>query len=166
MQFNESDYIDMTTAPRCFIYFLLDENGEVVYVGQTTRGMSRIEAHYKDKQFEKIYIIPTDETDLDYAETVYILKYTPKYNKTINLKDFIALKKVKEVVRKDYKLKILKMDRIFKMLEIMGVTPIQWDGVLYISLYDANELWGNTQVITDGYELFGEGLDEVFYFGI
>ena len=59
MKFEEGSYIDLTDIPKCFIYFLID-NEEVVYVGQTTKGLSRVEVHHKDKLFDRVYAILCD----------------------------------------------------------------------------------------------------------
>ena len=60
------------------IYLLLN-NDEVVYVGQTQNGLRRIMQHY-DKIFNKYAFIETAKDDLDYYEDLYIMQYQPKYN--------------------------------------------------------------------------------------
>lgn len=59
------------------VYFLLHEE-EVVYVGQSTSPGSRIAQHTKDKIFDRVLLIPTN--DLDNVEAKYIKKFQPKYN--------------------------------------------------------------------------------------
>ena len=60
------------------IYILLNDD-EVVYVGQTKSGLKRIMQH-NDKVFNKYSYIETSKEDLDYYEDLYIMKYQPKYN--------------------------------------------------------------------------------------
>jgi len=64
-----------------YIYFLLQEN-EVVYVGQTVNLHTRIKNHKKTKEFNKINWIQIPIKWLEYAETYYIIKFNPKYNKS------------------------------------------------------------------------------------
>ena len=70
------------------IYLLIKHNTykrpEVVYVGQSKRGIKRIFEH-KNKDFSDIAIIPCEEKDLNKLEQFYIEMYRPKYNKS-NLK--------------------------------------------------------------------------------
>lgn len=63
--------------------YLLINNDEVVYVGQTKNGLRRIMQHY-DKIFNKYSFIETTLEDLDYYEDLYIMKYQPKYNNFYN----------------------------------------------------------------------------------
>ena len=59
----------------CFIYFLLKQK-EVVYVGQTTRGIARPLFHLSsNKVFDEIKIIYCEEKDLNDYECFFIEKY-------------------------------------------------------------------------------------------
>lgn len=60
------------------IYILYDED-EVVYVGQTTNGLTRLLNH-GNKKYNKFSFIEKEEKDLDYYEDLYIMKFQPKYN--------------------------------------------------------------------------------------
>ena len=60
------------------IYILYDED-EVVYVGQTTNGLTRLLNH-GNKKYNKFSFIEKEEEDLDYYEDLYIMKFQPKYN--------------------------------------------------------------------------------------
>lgn len=70
------------------IYFLLDENDEVVYIGQSINGISRIFDHLKGsaknkKQFEYYVWIPfpgSTAEELSKYEESALQKYQPKYN--------------------------------------------------------------------------------------
>lgn len=83
MKFEEKDYIRIESINDTFVYFLLDGD-EVVYVGQTRNGLSRIYAHKKNKKFDGACVIYCDSLNLDYMEDFYITKYKPKYNKIDN----------------------------------------------------------------------------------
>lgn len=82
MYLEENNLHDVTDIPTSFIYFLTDEDDEVVYVGKTSNGMSRIQTHKKEgvKQFSKVYALLCEEEELDELEKFYIQKYRPIYN--------------------------------------------------------------------------------------
>ena len=101
-----------------FVYFLL-KNKEVVYVGQTTNGLNRIKQHFKEqkKDFDDYKIIKCSKKDLNELESFYIIKYKPKYNKSLNssivkctyiifkIKDKIgfnpySIKRIEEIIEK------------------------------------------------------------------
>lgn len=63
--------------------YLLYDNDEVVYVGQTTNGLKRLLQH-NDKFFNKYAFIETPVEELEYYEDYYIMKYKPKYNNNYN----------------------------------------------------------------------------------
>jgi hypothetical protein len=87
------------------IYFLFLHD-QLVYIGQTTQGMSRIHQHFKDpeKEFDSFYFIPIDlryvpdgKEFLDEVEMSYIVKYKPKYNKYII--EYIDIDKIKQLLK-------------------------------------------------------------------
>lgn len=79
MIFNENyPFIDDIKCHYIFIYFLC-AGDEVVYVGQTRVGLYRPFSH-RDKEYNRVKILPCEETQLDYLEEYYIKKYKPKYN--------------------------------------------------------------------------------------
>lgn len=68
-----------------WVYFLLDETGEVVYVGQTTRLFSRLRDHTKDDRKASIVasiklVRCRDERQMDVTEQFYIDRYQPILN--------------------------------------------------------------------------------------
>lgn len=65
------------------VYFLID-NDEIVYVGQSLNVYSRISAHKKDKDFDKVFVIKCQKEELTEIERYYILLLRPKHNKTHN----------------------------------------------------------------------------------
>lgn len=69
------------------IIYFLTKNEEVVYVGQSKKGIGRIYYHicnYKKKDFDSCYYIHCNETELNELENYYMIKYSPKYNKRLN----------------------------------------------------------------------------------
>ena len=80
------------------IYFLI-KNNEIVYVGQSTRGIRRIYEH-TDKEFDYYNIIKVDKEELDLKETEAIIKFNPKYNKSIPIKNNLYILKSK--INKEY----------------------------------------------------------------
>ena len=145
MRFEEADKsINVTNIPTTFVYFLLKHN-EVVYVGQTKKGMSRPLVHKYDKDFDEIYIMPCDEEMLDLVESEYIVKYSPLYNKTIKSGGYYLLRRARDVVRSvcnmpDYTLRHLKSDCFD-----LGIAIAIIGGKMYIAHNDL-------QNIMDAYE--------------
>ena len=70
----------------CCIYFLISNN-KIVYVGKSVNsGFDRIGAHlkYSDKVFDSYFIEPCPGGNITEIETEYIIKFAPKYNKSIS----------------------------------------------------------------------------------
>lgn len=65
----------------CCIYFLIKKD-EIVYVGQTTKGISRVYAHLGDKDFDSYAILGCKEDELNDLEAYYIVEFNPCYNGT------------------------------------------------------------------------------------
>lgn len=63
--------------------YILFNNDNIVYVGQTTNGVRRILQH-GDKIFNKFAFIEKPLEELEYWEDYYIMKYQPKYNNSYN----------------------------------------------------------------------------------
>jgi len=124
---------------RFLIYFLLKGN-EVVYVGQTKRGILRPFSH-NDKVFDTIKILHCNEEDLCVLEDRYIDKYKPKYNKTINLASNYPLKKARNLIRgftgnADFSVTDLKL--IIKKLDVKTVVV---DCNVYIKQSDFEKIF-------------------------
>lgn len=100
MKFNEpgKDIKSIPNISDSLIYFLLDGE-DVVYVGQTQRGLSR-PFHHSDKNFTKINFFRCPSEKLDYWEDYYIQKYKPFYNKQCNYKMRWGLYRVRKQIRK------------------------------------------------------------------
>jgi hypothetical protein len=79
---------DIKRNRNCFLYFLLNKN-VLVYVGKSNSNiLNRINEHIKDKDFDSVYYIALSSDNLlDEYEKKYIIKYKPKYNKTVYFRD-------------------------------------------------------------------------------
>lgn len=71
------------------IYFLFNKD-ELVYIGQSKKGLRRIYEH-TDKEFTSIKIIPCELNNLDTLEEELIMEYCPKLNKTIKFQNYKLL---------------------------------------------------------------------------
>lgn len=140
MKFEETDKtINATGIPETFVYFLV-RRGEVVYVGQTKKGMMRPLAHRYDKDFDEVYIMPCDEKNLDFIESEYIVKYKPEYNKTIGGEGYYSLMKARNTIRKkcnqqSYSIRDLKND-----CAAIGAKPETINCVAYIKIEDVQKI--------------------------
>lgn len=67
---------------RSGIYFL-KSNNEIIYIGKTTRGISRIYQH-KTITFDDFVLWPAPPESLDLWEKAFIKFYQPKFNQTHN----------------------------------------------------------------------------------
>jgi len=68
------------------IYFLLNDQDEIVYIGQSTNVVARIGAHLNDpdktRYFSKVAAVAVRPEQLDAVEQAYINAYQPPLNKT------------------------------------------------------------------------------------
>ncbi len=88
-------FIDVTPILRCGVYALV-RDGVVVYVGQSKKMLSRVEAHrsnwgrkstpswmpasFRGVLFDQVFVMPCRVEDLDRLERAMIDLYSPKYN--------------------------------------------------------------------------------------
>lgn len=114
----EEDAIAFEIKSQSFIYFLLKES-EVVYVGQTTSGLTRLYKH-RNKKYDQVKIIFYEPEELDRMEDKYIKKYNPIYNKKPNFSMNYSIPRIKSellwVIGR--KLNLWDINRAFKDLEI------------------------------------------------
>ena len=137
MKFEEKQYKEFVDMPSTFVYFLL-QGEEVVYVGQTTQGYSRILQH-KDKIFDKVRYIECTKDDLDTLESEYILKYSPLYNKTVNTKHYISAQTAVHMINKEFfsnSSRFINRRWLFKILDAEKFITYDSLGTKYISIYD------------------------------
>jgi hypothetical protein len=65
---------------RC-VYFLSDENDEIIYVGKTTDLGVRVRQHRRDKQFQTVHYVKCCLGNLNRLESLSIDVLKPKLNK-------------------------------------------------------------------------------------
>lgn len=136
-KFNEANAVTVEILESCFIYFLIND-GEVVYVGQTSVGISRPLSH-KDKVFNEIKLIYCELGDLDRLEDKYIKKYDPIYNKQPNMVMNISLTKAKLSVLANRGVKV-GMRRIRDAVRELNIRLWNYHGTAYMSVDDYEQL--------------------------
>lgn len=140
MTFEENNYINLTNCPKTFVYFLIDKK-DVVYVGQTTIGLSRVYTHYKDKTFTEIYVIECESDELDELENKYIIKYKPKYNLKLNTKlTYTYGRVVKLFNERMTATNRFTKHKLCKLITYFGIVPINFKNEMYLSVNDVNKL--------------------------
>ncbi len=132
MKFEEENYYAVENL-QSFIYFLIsDEPAEktVVYVGQSANGLHRPFMH-KDKEFNRVYIMPCSQSDLNWVESFYICKYKPKYNQNGG-RGFISLSRARNQLKTAWRHKTLTVRHIRKACTSLGIQPVAINGIEYI----------------------------------
>lgn len=98
-------FIEVSSILRCGVYALMRE-GVVVYVGQSKRMLTRIEAHrsqwarshkapdwlpIKGILFDRIYILPCRVEDMNRIEREMIDLYRPRYNVKLKAPTYVSI---------------------------------------------------------------------------
>jgi hypothetical protein len=123
VKFDEKgDVYTFVRCSNCLVYFLLQDD-EVVYVGQTSVGLSRPFSH-NDKKFNLVKVLPCSIDKLNETEDFYIEKYKPKYNKCRNYSAVYSLNKVKTLIREYYYSKFNVWD-LRKILNKLDISPFR-----------------------------------------
>ena len=132
-------FLTFNKEDKCYVYFLLQGN-EVVYVGQTSTGLSRPFSHH-DKEFDSIKALPCSFNELDETEDYYICKYKPKYNKSRNYNMIFSLKRTKSLMRKYYDPKFNLWD-LRKVLTKLKINPFydEYTGCECITIKEYHEV--------------------------
>ena len=68
----------------CGIYFLFDSTDTLIYIGQSTDILARIQQHNKDKVFSYYSYYECSKASLNNNEKACIEHYKPKMNETFN----------------------------------------------------------------------------------
>ena len=98
------------------IYFLLKDN-KIVYIGQTTNGLSRILSH-KDKDYDSYSFFPFLKHNLDYIESINIIHYKPIYNKSVISTTFTTIGGLNIQYKKFFgNANLLVLKKVIKILE-------------------------------------------------
>lgn len=135
MRFEEEGCEKVDFDRECFVYFLL-RDGEVVYVGQTTIGLSRIRQH-KDKVFDEVYVLRCDKHELDELEGAYIIKYNQVYNRKLNEGAYMSMAALKSGVRKDLKrlmsnVPCMTANLVGQAVRDLGIKTYTYNDALYV----------------------------------
>lgn len=147
MKFNELA-LELSANPIPIVYFLVDENREVVYVGQTVNGWSRPYQH-KDKDFDKIYVLPCPKKVVKIYENYYIYKYEPKYNKTIQDCSNYKIFNVREIVRNLKNDESIYIPDIRKMLNDLDINTYRDGDKEYVHVVDLVRLVESIEEVYD-----------------
>ena len=116
------------------IYILWNDN-EAVYVGQSTNIHYRLSQHYNDgkKEFDSYSLIPKMKDDLDSAEKYYIMLLKPKYNKIVP--DFVTINTLLGRV-KGFSNYNINMKEVRKAIKDLNIPSFDFKGV---DLYDKDK---------------------------
>lgn len=122
------------------IYFLINDD-VVVYVGQTKNGLQRPFSHF-NKEFNRLEVLECKEEELGILEDKYIIKYMPKYNKTLNFAYAYGLLRSRNEVRKNTKLKRYTQHDLKKDLIRLGIKikSNEINGNGYITVNELHDL--------------------------
>lgn len=132
MKFCEKEDYEFPKLPNCMVYFLLLDD-EVVYVGQTTRGIVRPLSHF-DKDFNGIKVIFVDREKLDEVEGYFIAKYKPVYNSKMT--GYLRLLSARDKIRAATELHDFTVTKLKKECKKLGINMQTLNGLCYISLKD------------------------------
>ena len=98
-----------------YIYFLFNENNEIIYIGQSESLYYRIHCHLKSiKGIKKIAFFQTCKEEANNAEAYLIVKYMPIFNRSIPQNDiYISLRGFKKISSL-YGIKELEVDEFMQ----------------------------------------------------
>jgi len=102
----------------CLIYFLINEN-EIVYVGQTKQGMSRVFQHFNTKEYDSYSVCKCKQEELNELEAYYIIKFNPYYNSDV-LPQNNMYKSIPSI-KKQYRINALALKKIAKLNNLQMV---------------------------------------------
>lgn len=123
------------------VYFLMKDK-QIVYVGKTENGISRIFAH-KDKDFDSYSFFKTEKSQLDWIESVNIIHYKPIYNKQFTSSKFTGLVGLNEKCRQKFGSRKMRLIRkVLQNLErnnVIKIVNIIKDGK-QITLINKNDI--------------------------
>lgn len=97
-----------------FVYFLL-RDGEVIYIGQTKKWLSRPFSHI-NKPFDEVRILECEPEDLDALEMQMIAKYKPTFNVGIKYVNTTSVNSVKKALLEQIASGDISWDSICKLL--------------------------------------------------
>lgn len=123
MKFQEDSdcTIKVPEHEQVFIYYLLKDD-EVVYVGQTTQGLTRPFHHDGGKDFDEVRIVHCEPNQLNVFESVAIEKYRPIYNKSAGVSD-CSLNSARTKVRELTGRSDIYLPDVKKAMKALGIEP-------------------------------------------
>ena len=117
----------------CFIYFLVREE-HVVYVGRTQKNIFGIYSNLSNKIFDSVYILECDEQNLNYYQDIYIKKYLPIYNNSMNMAMNMSLSKARDLLKEKYE--GFNLRHLKKLIQVLNIPIILFNGKQTISNTD------------------------------
>lgn len=120
------------------IYFLI-RNNDIVYIGQTKKGIERITKHFKNKDFDSYYFYSCDLKHLDILEALNIMFYKPKYNKSLN-DNFFTFNSIKNILKK-YFFITATIKKIKFFINISKIKIFYFDNIEYIENKDFEKIY-------------------------
>ena len=123
MRFEEKSDCTLTVPKhgQVFIYYLL-KDGEVVYVGQTTQGLTRPFFHDGEKDFDEVRIVHCEKKQLNVFESVAIEKYQPIYNKSAGVSN-CSLNSARTKVRELTGRSDIYLPDVKEAMKALGIEP-------------------------------------------
>ena len=112
---------------------------EVVYVGQTKRGIVRPLSH-KDKCFDEIKIMYCEENELDLLEDLYIKKYNPYYNKAVNYSMNYSLSRTRNKIRRHFNNNKFNLPKLKKIIKLLNIKIYTHEITPYINVDDYKKI--------------------------
>jgi hypothetical protein len=141
MKFEEKgDFLTFVKCNSCFVYFLLQDD-EVVYVGQTTAGLTRPFSHH-DKEYNFIKVMPCRYEELDETEDYYISKYKPIYNRSRNHNVIFSLQRIKRIIREQFNMPNFNLHALKQVLRELDINPFldEYTNTASVNIEQYNEI--------------------------
>ena len=111
--------------PECsigYIYFLLNDYLDIIYVGQSVNLTSRLTTHRRSIPFTRFSWIECDVDKLNDTEAFYIVSLKPKYNKSLPPNsEYKTLKAWKSEIWNWTKIPSSKVTK--RLVDKIGITP-------------------------------------------
>lgn len=120
----------------CGIYFLI-KGVDIVYVGQTKRGIQRVLNHHNKKDFDKFYFHKSSPwCDLDSLELKYIMDFKPLYNRSIASIGGYTLHKLNSLYKESFGRR--NMPIVQRILTENDIEGVQFGGRIYFTQEQAD----------------------------
>jgi len=113
------------------VYFLTDQNGEILYVGKTNRMHLRIGENAYRKKFDKVFYIEcANDKEASKTEIEFIVKAQAKYNTRLDDPESIGFLTTTRV-RSEAKAVGKNWNEVRKIVQMENVKTIEVAGVKY-----------------------------------